>query len=125
MECARTSLLEKGWSLVHQYWESSGTPSTEIIRQWKDPADWPVNLEPETVNHIKGELSLRQIKLRNGMDILQWGNKGEGTYRVKYAYLQATNLSEEDRRQDWQRIWKPGIWPKIKLSYGWFSPKKF
>jgi hypothetical protein len=64
------------------------------------------------------ELSLRQIKIKNGSDIIHWGSRGEGTFKVKYAYIRAVDLSEMDKRKDWQRIWQPGIWPKI-VTFLW------
>lgn len=110
MEQVRNSMMEKGWTQVHQYWKR---PDSEFVRIWKDPADWPAQLDPEVRNRTKAELSLRQIRIKNGSNIIRWLNRGEGTYKVGDAYLQATNLSEAGKRKDWQCIWQPGIWPKI------------
>jgi hypothetical protein len=59
MERARNSMMEKGWTLVHQYWKNLGSPNSEYDRIWKDLGDWPVHLDTEVRNHIKVDLSLR------------------------------------------------------------------
>ena len=114
MEQARNSLLEKGWIHVHHYWKNLETPEIEYDKTWKDVVDWLVPLDIEVRNRVEEELSLRQIKIKNGAYIIHWGSRGEYTFKVKDVYIRAVDLLEMDKRKDWKHIWKHGIFPKIE-----------
>jgi hypothetical protein len=49
-------------------------------------------------------MHLRQVREREGNDILRWGKEGEGNFRICEDYLLEPRLVEENQREDWKHI---------------------
>jgi hypothetical protein len=67
---------------------------------------------------LEEELHLQKIRVRKGINILRWGNKGEGMFKVREAYLLAVGLTEAERKRDWTMHLATCALEKILTFYG-------
>jgi len=56
--------------------------------------EWSIYLSDEKKQVLEEKIHLRKIRFRKVLDILRWGNKGEGTFTFNDVYLLAVGLTE-------------------------------
>ena len=104
--------LEEHDKKVKDYWKQDNPAGW---REWVNFND----ILPEDLlisfNTLLQELRKRQIQKEESPEILRWGNNPSGTFRIKEAYNQLQNLTNNQVDKKWKRLWNRQHWPKIKL----------
>jgi hypothetical protein len=57
--------------------------------------------------------SQRKICIRDGPNILRWGNSPLGTFTIKEAYILQENFHVQPKEHIWHIIWRSKLWPKV------------
>eukprot|EP00253_Pinus_taeda_P036581 PITA_36581 len=105
---------------VKDYWKVNDI--SERWRVWEDPTAWARDLSPELQDWYRKEMGSRRIRVRQGKDILRWGNSMKGTFTTKEAYYLMDSHNREEGNMDWKTIWEGNWWPKVTI-FIWLATK--
>eukprot|EP00253_Pinus_taeda_P035256 PITA_35256 len=89
---------------VRDYWKANNPE--ESWRIWIDPMEWDRELNQDHQEAYRKEVESRNIKARNGRDILRWGNSMKGSFTTKEAYYLAISQTGNEENPDWKIIWE-------------------
>eukprot|EP00253_Pinus_taeda_P031278 PITA_31278 len=64
----------------------------------------------------------RRIRVRQGKDILRWGNSMKGTFTTKEAYYLMDSQNRGDENVEWKTIWEANWWLKVTI-FIWLATK--
>jgi hypothetical protein len=112
-----------GWHRVQQYWQNTGNLEPFTYQKWRTGKQLAPKISTEERNQLESNLSTRKINALEGTYIPKWGAKGYGNFKVKYAYEWATNQTQQDEGDIWNKIWNSELWPKISM-FLWLLTKK-
>eukprot|EP00253_Pinus_taeda_P010380 PITA_10380 len=102
--------IEGNRTNVRDYWNVN--EMTEGWRVWEDPIVWDWELNSDFQEIYKKEMGSRKIRVRNGNDILRWGNSMKGSFTTKEAYYLMDAQNRDDKNLEWKTIWESNWWPK-------------
>ena len=92
-------------------------------RQWK-PADRITgNLEEQSQEALNSELKRRCTRVSHSRDILRWGYFPKGSFSSQEAY-RILIQDPGPKNPLWEKIWRPGIWPKVSIFLWLFGHQK-
>eukprot|EP00253_Pinus_taeda_P015062 PITA_15062 len=112
--------VEENRISVKDYWK--GNDISEGWRVWEDPTAWARELTPELQEGYRKEMGTRRIRVRQGKDILRWGNSMKGTFTSKEAYYLMDSQNRGDGNVEWKTIWEANWWPKVTI-FIWLATK--
>eukprot|EP00253_Pinus_taeda_P009631 PITA_09631 len=112
--------VEENRISVKDYWK--GNDISEGWRVWEDPTAWAWELTPELQEGYRKEMGTRRIRVRQGKDILRWGNSMKGTFTSKVAYYLMDSQNRGDGNVEWKTIWEANWWPKVTI-FIWLATK--
>eukprot|EP00253_Pinus_taeda_P019493 PITA_19493 len=105
---------------VQQFWQ----PHTiHDFRIWKQGNTWQPDWQGETYTDIEQELNHRKIKCSHLEDKMRWGHTPKGMFKTKESHQLRYSASQTDKDPLWERVWQPGIWPKISI-FLWLLRKR-
>eukprot|EP00253_Pinus_taeda_P004365 PITA_04365 len=112
--------VEENRISVKDYWKVNDI--SEGWRVWEDPTAWARELTPELQDWYRKEMGSRRIRVRQGKDILRWGNSMKGTFTTKEAYYLMDSQNRGDGNVEWKTIWEANWWPKVTI-FIWLATK--
>eukprot|EP00253_Pinus_taeda_P021290 PITA_21290 len=114
--------LNKDLVEKHTFWEIRANNPEESWRIWVDLTEWDRELNPDQKEAYRKEVESRNIKARNGRDILRWGNSMKGSFTTKEAYFLTSAQTGNEENPDWKIIWERNWWPKVSI-FIWLASK--
>eukprot|EP00253_Pinus_taeda_P010493 PITA_10493 len=112
--------IEGNRTRVKDYWKVNDM--SEGWRVWEDPTEWDRELNSDLQDCYRKEMGSRKIRVRQGKDILRWGNSMKGTFTTKEAYYLMDPQDRGDGNVEWKTIWESNWWPKVTI-FIWLATK--
>eukprot|EP00253_Pinus_taeda_P029331 PITA_29331 len=112
--------LEGNRTRVKDYWKVNDI--SEGWRVWEDPTGWVRELNSDLQDCYRKEMGSRKNRVRQGKDILRWGNSMKGTFTTKEAYYLMDPQDRGEGNVEWKTIWESNWWPKATM-FIWLATK--